>query len=163
MATYNHWTNGALQATMLIASRVHCDCASHTDMVSGPERRRAHKRRDRKRRKQSASEEGNYSSAAQTTSGTTSSPQSTTSASVQSAQSAHAGPPSRRPAEAKRKLVANDIQGIITTLKSDDVDDILSLSRRRELSDAAEQLDKHTRDYVQYGRRHAHVVAAIGE
>ena len=48
-------------------------------------------------------------------------------------------------------------------LKSDDVDDILSLSRRRELSDAAEQLDKHTRDYVQYGRRHAHVVAAIGE
>ena len=56
---------------------------------------------------------------------------------------------------AKRQLVATDIKGIITTLKSDDVDDILSLSRRRELTNAAEQLDEHTRDYVQYGRRHA--------
>ena len=56
---------------------------------------------------------------------------------------------------AKRKIVANDIQSIITTLKSDDVDDILSLTRRRELTNAAEQLDEHTRDYVQYGRRHA--------
>ena len=41
---------------------------------------------------------------------------------------------------AKRQLVANDIQGIITTLKDDDVDDLLSLTRRRELSNAAEQL-----------------------
>jgi hypothetical protein len=59
---------------------------------------------------------------------------------------------------AKRKIVANDIQSIITTLKSDDVDDILSLSRRRELANAAEQLDEHTRAYVQYGRRHADAV-----
>ncbi len=56
---------------------------------------------------------------------------------------------------AKRKIVANDIQGILKTLQSDEVDDILSLSRRRELTIAAEQLDEHTRAYVQYGRRHA--------
>ena len=56
---------------------------------------------------------------------------------------------------AKRKIVANDIQGILKTLQSDEVDDILSLSRRRELTSAAEQLDEHTRAYVQYGRRHA--------
>ena len=59
---------------------------------------------------------------------------------------------------AKRKLVANDIKGILKVLRSDDVDDILSLSRRRELSNAAEQLDAHTRDYVQYGRRHTDAV-----
>ena len=56
---------------------------------------------------------------------------------------------------AKRQLVATDIKGILKVLQSDDVDDILSLSRRRELTNAAEQLDEHTRDYVQYGRRHA--------
>ena len=59
---------------------------------------------------------------------------------------------------AKRKLVSNDIQGILKTLQSDEVDDILSLSRRRELTNAAEQLDQHTRDYVQYGRRHTDAV-----
>ena len=58
----------------------------------------------------------------------------------------------------KRKIVANDIQGIITTLKGDEIDDILALSRRRELTHAAEQLDEHTRDYVQYGRRYADAV-----
>ena len=56
---------------------------------------------------------------------------------------------------AKRQLVATDIKGILKVLQSDDIDDILSLSRRRELSNAAEQLDEHTRAYVQYGRRYA--------
>ena len=59
---------------------------------------------------------------------------------------------------AKRQLVAKDVKSIITTLKSDDVDDTLSLARRRELSDAAEQLEAHTRDYVQHGRRYADAV-----
>ena len=59
---------------------------------------------------------------------------------------------------AKRQLVAKDIKGILKVLQSDDIDDILSLSRRRELSNAAEQLDAHTRDYVQYGRRHTDAV-----
>ena len=59
---------------------------------------------------------------------------------------------------AKRKLVAKDIKGILKVLQSDDIDDIVSLSRRRELSNAAEQLDAHTRDYVQYGRRHTDAV-----
>ena len=61
---------------------------------------------------------------------------------------------------ARRKLVANDIQGILNTLQSEEVDDILSLTRRRELTNAAEQLDEHTREYVQYGRRHADKVFA---
>ena len=126
-------------------------------MVSGVERRRAQKHRDRKRRRKEASsnESEHYISTAHTTSNTSSAPPSTASASSQSAQSAHGEAKSRRPALEKRILVQKDIQGIITTLKSDDVDDILSLSRRRELTSAAEQLDEHTRAYVQYGRRHA--------
>ena len=74
------------------------------------------------------------------------------------ASGAFAGPPSRRPAEARRKLVADDIQGVIKTLRSDEIDDIVSLSRRRELSNAADQLDAHTRNYVTHGRRHADTV-----
>ena len=127
-------------------------------MLSGPERRRAQKRRTRKRRKQSASEEGDYVSAAHTTSGTTSSPSSTASASAQSAQSAHTGPPSRRPAEAKRKIIHHDVKNLITTLKSDAVDDSLTLSRRKELDAVAKQLDAHMTNYVRDGRRHTHAV-----
>ena len=110
-------------------------------MVSGPERR-AQKRRARKRRKSSSNDGEKYVSAAQTTSGTTSSSQSNTSASAVSAQSAHAGPPSRRPALEKRKLVANDIKTVVNRLRSDDIDDVLSLARRRELQGVAAALEE---------------------
>ena len=127
-------------------------------MVSGVERRRARQRRARKRHKSTSNDGEKYVSAAQTTSGTTSSPSSAASASVQSAQSTHAGPPSRRPALEKRKLVANDIKTIVNRLRSDDIDDVLSLSRRRELQGVAAALEEQADDYVSYGRQYSYGV-----
>ena len=126
-------------------------------MGSGVERRRARQRRVRKRRKSSSNEGEKYVSAAHTSSGTTSSP-SSASASVQSASDVRAGPPSRRPAEAKRKIIQHDVKNLIATLKSDAVDDSLTLSRRKELDAVAKQLEVNMHDYVHEGRRHTYAV-----
>ena len=129
-----------------------------TSMVSGVERRRARQRRARKRHKSTSNDGEKYVSAAQTTSGTTSSPSSVASASVQSASDVHTGPPSRRPAEAKRKIIQHDVKNLIATLKSDAVDDSLTLSRRKELDAVAKQLEVNMHDYVHEGRRHTYAV-----